>query len=161
MTDEPKPQTLKEQLDAEIAEAERSVAADPERFIGSDWWQVSPEEQSVFSIDLRRLPRMGVTWRCYEAFKLMADDERWDADLIRDERQEHPYWREEATTQLEFADFAKEYSGLTFRESDAFYNKHKCWRVRMGITHFRDEPQQQDNEAESLRPVEGRGDAET
>jgi hypothetical protein len=75
MTDNAKPQTLKEQLEAEIAEAEGSAAADPKRFIGFDWWQVSPEEQSVFGIAPQRLPRMGVTWCCYEAFKLVADND--------------------------------------------------------------------------------------
>ena len=129
MIDNPKLRTLKEQLEAEIAKAERSAVADPQRFIGFDWWQMTPEEQSVFGIDPKRLPRMGVTWFCYEAVKLIADADTWDADLIRDARQEHPYWCDEATSQLEFADFAKEYAGLTFRESDAFYNKNR-WRAR-------------------------------
>ena len=104
-----------------------------------------PEEQSVFGIDPKRLPRMGVTWFCYEAVKLIADADTWDADLIRDARQEHPYWCDEAPSQLEFADFAKEYAGLV-QGIDAFYNKNRCWRVRMGITRFPDEPQQPDNE---------------
>ena len=145
MTDDQKPRTLKEQLAAEITNDERTAADDPERFKGFDWWQASPEELSVFDIDLERLPRMAATWACYEAFKLIADDPTYYDDLIRHARQEHPEWCDEGISLSEFSAFAKEYAGLTFRESDAFFYKNRYWCIRTGITNFRDEVQQ-DNE---------------
>lgn len=42
-------------------------------------------------------------------------------------------------TELEFSDFAKQYAGLTVRESAAFYNKN-IFCVRTGITQYHDEP---------------------
>jgi hypothetical protein len=111
---------------------------------------LTDEEQAVFAIRRERFPRMAATWHCYEAFKLIAHTETYDDDLTRQARQEHPEWCEEGISLSEFSDFAKEYAGLTFRESDAFYTKNKYWCARMGITQFRDEPQ---HHHETERPL--------
>ena len=63
------PQTLKDQLEAEIADAEAKEAEKPGRHHDTDWWQLSDAEEEVFKIDRRRFPRMVMTWHCYEGFK--------------------------------------------------------------------------------------------
>jgi hypothetical protein len=141
MTDDSKPRTLKEQLETQIADAERSAAKDPKLYNGWDWSELSDEEQVVFDIDRKRFPRMMLTFSCYEAFKRIVREGFFDDDLIEQARQQHPEWSDEAISELEFSDFAKEYGGLTFRESAAFYNKNKFWGVRTGITYYRDELQ--------------------
>jgi hypothetical protein len=58
MTDGAKPRTLKDQLESETADTERSAAVDSERYHGGDWWQLTDAEESVFVIDRKRFPRM-------------------------------------------------------------------------------------------------------
>jgi hypothetical protein len=60
MTDSTKPRTLKDQLESETAETERSAAVDSERYHGGDWWQLTDAEESVFVIDRERFPRIRV-----------------------------------------------------------------------------------------------------
>jgi hypothetical protein len=72
MTDSTKPRTLKDQLESETADTERSGAVDSERHHGGDWWQLTDAEESVFVIDRERFPRMITVWSCYEAFKNIA-----------------------------------------------------------------------------------------
>jgi hypothetical protein len=141
MNDIPKFKTLKDQLAAEIADAE---ALDPARYRGGDWYHLTDEEEFVFDIDRDRFPRMVTTWSCYEAFKLIADHETWSEDLITEARAQHPEWCEPGISTGEFQAFAKEFAGLTFRESDAFYSKNKYWCVRVGIMQFSDDPQHDD-----------------
>src|ERR1700730_2228446 len=69
MTDSTKPRTLKDQLESETADTQRSAAVDSERYHGGDWWQLTDAEESVFVIDRKRFPRMITVWSCYEAFK--------------------------------------------------------------------------------------------
>jgi hypothetical protein len=54
MTDSTKPRTLKDQLESETADTERSAAVDSERYHGGDWWQLTDAEESVFVIDRER-----------------------------------------------------------------------------------------------------------
>jgi hypothetical protein len=44
------------------------------------------------------------------------------------------------TVANEFAAFAKEYGGLTFREAHAFFAKHEFWEVRNGVSRFPAKP---------------------
>jgi hypothetical protein len=78
MTDSTKPRTLKDQLESETAETERSAAVDSERYHGGDWWQLTDAEESVFVIDRERFPRMITVWSCYEAFKNIAYSLSWE-----------------------------------------------------------------------------------
>src|ERR1700724_2941697 len=56
MTDSTKPRTLKDQLESETADTERSAAVDSERYHGGDWWQLTDAEESVFVIDPGAVP---------------------------------------------------------------------------------------------------------
>jgi hypothetical protein len=76
----------------------------------------------------------------YETFKLIADDPTWDEDFIAQGRQAYPQWCDPAVYSVgESQAFAKEFAGLSFRESFAMYNKQSFWNIRVGITRFTDE----------------------
>jgi hypothetical protein len=98
MTADKKPRTLKDQLESKIADMDRSAAEDPERYNGSDWGQLSDDEEAVFAIDRERFPRMITTWHCYDAFKCIASD-GFDDDLIEQARRQHSKWCGEGTSQ--------------------------------------------------------------
>jgi hypothetical protein len=96
-----------------------------------DWWHLSDQEQSVFAIIRDRFPRMIMTWHCYDVFKLVASASTFDDELIEQARQLHPEWCGADGSAEEFADFAKEYAGLTHREAYAVYAKHDAWEVEL------------------------------
>src|ERR1700724_1724884 len=137
MTDSTKPRTLKEQLESETADTERSAAVDSERYHGGDWWQLTDAEESVFVIDRERFPRMITVWSCYEAFKNIAYSLSWEDGLIEQACQQHPDWCSAGISESEFSDFAKAFGGLTRREAHVFYTKHDFWRARAGISQYR------------------------
>ena len=136
MTDSTKPRTLKDQLESETADTERSAAVDSERYHGGDWWQLTDAEESVFVIDRERFPRMITVWSCYEAFKNIAYSLSWEDGLIEQACQQHPDWCSAGISESEFSDFAKAFGGLTHREAHVFYTKHDFWRARAGISQY-------------------------
>lgn len=133
------PQNLKDQLEAQIADAEAKEAAQPGLHHGTDWWQLSDAEEEVFAIERERFPRMVLTWHCYEAFKLISHSPTWNKALIEQARQQHPEWCGETVDEKEFFRFAKEFGGLAFREAHAVYAKYDFWTVRLGIVRYADE----------------------
>jgi hypothetical protein len=138
MTDNMKSWTLKDQLESETADTERSAAEDSERYHGGEWWQLSDAEESVFDIDRVRFPRMITVWSCYEAFKNIAYSLSWEDGLIDQACLQHPDWCSAGVSEGEFSDFAKEVGGLTHWEAHTFYTKHDYWRVRAGLSHYHD-----------------------
>jgi hypothetical protein len=136
MTDSAKPRTLKDQLESETADMERSAAVDSERYHGGDWWQLTDAEESVFVIDRKRFPRMITVWSCYEAFKNIAYSLSWEDGLIEQACQQHPDWCSAGISESEFSDFAKAFGGLTHREAHTFYTKHDYWRARAGVSQY-------------------------
>ena len=90
MTGDTKLRTLKDQLESETADSERSAAEDSERYNGGDWWQLTDEEESIFVIDRERFPRMMTVWSCYEAFKNIAFSLSWDEGLLEQAGRQHP-----------------------------------------------------------------------
>jgi hypothetical protein len=138
------PATLKDQLAAEIVKSEAEAAANPDKFTGSDWWQLSEAEESVFEIDPDRWPRMMITYHCYEGFKLIVHSPVWDEALIHQARQERPKWCDTPPSDHELARFAEEYGELTNREAYALYAKQEFWTVRLGVMVYADERRQAD-----------------
>ena len=136
MTDSAKPRTLKDQLESETADMERSAAVDSERYHGGDWWQLTDAEESVFVIDRKRFPRMITVWSCYEAFKNIAYSLSWEDGLIEQACQQHPDWCSAGISESEFSDFAKAFGGLSHREAHVFYTKHDFWRARAGVSQY-------------------------
>ena len=133
--------TLKDQLASEIAKAEADAAANPDKFTGSDWWQLSDAEEAVFEIDRDRWPRLMMSYHCYEGFKLISDSPAWDEALVQQARQERPGWCDTPPSSREFAAFAREFGELTHRESHATYAKQVFWTVRLGVMVYADERQ--------------------
>jgi hypothetical protein len=138
MTDDANPRTLKDQLEAVIADMERRIADDPDYSYGGDWQQLSEEEEYVFAIQRDRFPRMIMTWHCYDEFKDAAAG-TFDDALMEQARQEHHEWRDTPILDEEFANFAKVFGGLMQREDYAIYAKHDFWCTREGITVYADE----------------------
>jgi hypothetical protein len=138
MTGDTKLRTLKDQLESETADLERSAAEDLDRYNGGDWWQLTDEEECIFAIDRKRFPRMMTVWSCYEAFKNIAYSLSWDDGLIEQACHEHPDWCGAGISDREFSDFADAFGGLTHREAHAFYTKHDFWCVRAGIGQYHD-----------------------
>src|SRR5450631_2000247 len=134
MTDGTKRRTLKDQLETETADTERSAAEDSERYHGGDWWQLTDEEESVFVIDRDRFPRMMTVWSCYEAFKNIAYSLSWDDGLIEQACRQHPEWCSAGISESEFSNFANAFGGLSHREAHAFYTKHDFWCIRAGVS---------------------------
>ena len=90
---------------------------------------------------------MITVWECYQAFKRIVHDAWFDRALIEQERQQHPERCDHGlsipdVSAKEFAAFAKEYGGLTFREAYAIYAKYDFWEVRNGVNRYHDEPEQ-------------------
>jgi len=135
------PRTLKDQLEAEIAEGEAREAAELGHHDGRDWWQLTGVEEEAFQIDRERFPRMMMTWHCYEAFKRIALGTIWDEALLDHARRQFPQWCGTEPSEREFQDFAKEFGGLTFREAAAMHCKHAFWQIRAGATYYADEPE--------------------
>jgi hypothetical protein len=137
MTGDTKHRTLKDQLEAEIADMERHVEEDPDHCHGGDWLQLSDEEEAVFAIRRDRFPRMIMTWHCYDDFKTTSAA-TFDNELVEQARQQHPEWCDTPMSDEEFADFAKTLGGLMQREAYAIYAKHDFWCTRHGITVYAD-----------------------
>jgi len=135
------PRTLKDQLEAEIADSAAKEAEKPGLHHGRDWWQLSDDEERVFAIDRQRFPRMMTTWHCYEGFKRISVSTIWDDALLDQARRDCPQWCGTAPSEQEFQHFAKEFGGLTYREAAAMYGKNVSWQVRAGVTYYADEPQ--------------------
>lgn len=133
--------TLKDQLDARIADGETRQAAKPGLYEGGDWWQLTDAESAVFAIDRDRFIRMIMTWHCYDAFKLIASDPEWDDNLIEQARRERPDWCGPDISVSEFSAFAQAFGDLTMREAYAIYHKHDFWLHRAGVATYADEHQ--------------------
>jgi hypothetical protein len=137
MTNDTKHRTLKEQLEAEIADWERRCEEDPDYSYGGDWQKLSEEEAYVFAIRRGRFPRMIMTWHCYDEFKDTAAG-TFDDDLMEQARQQHPEWCGTPISDKEFAEFTKVFGSLMLREAYAIYAKHEFWCTRNGITVYAD-----------------------
>ena len=136
--------TLKDQLDAFIAEDEAKAKTNPDMYRGPDWWQLSDAEEQVFDIRRDDWPRLFNVFWCYEAFKLIAHSAEWDQALIEQTRQQRPEWCDTPSTNEEFCAFAQAFGDLTNREADALYVKQQFWTVRLGVVVYADEQQSAD-----------------
>jgi hypothetical protein len=132
--------TLSDQLESHIADGQTNPPKSG--YLGPDWWQLSPEEELVFSIDrVRRWPRMMVAWYFCEIFLGIIDGEEWkiSPNIVEAERVRRADIFAQGKSLKGFTEFAAEYAGLTNREAHAAYAKMDFWNVRMGITSYTDE----------------------
>jgi hypothetical protein len=60
MTNDTKHRTLKDQLDAEIADWERRCEEDPDYSYGGDWQKLSEEEEYVFAVGVPVFDRRAI-----------------------------------------------------------------------------------------------------
>ena len=126
----------------EIAEMEELDRRKPDHFRGGDWCELQEEEEAVFEIDRDRWPAMVVAYEGYEIFKGLRDSGSLDRHpgALDQARADHPEWCAKASYGVEeFSNFAKEYAGLTHRESYAVYFKMQFSDSRCGLMLYRDE----------------------
>jgi hypothetical protein len=130
--------TLKEHIEAQVAEVE---TRDPERLRGSDWYQLSDEEEFVFGIDRERFPRMLVALKLYRCLsgQVSATALGFDPGLIEAERRAWSMTGRQPTSEEQFTKIATELVGLTQRESHALWAKDDFSDHRQGIIVYRDE----------------------
>jgi hypothetical protein len=131
---------MREQIEAQVAEADEQRRKDPTHYTGSDWWQLSPEEGLVFGIDPQRWPRMMVALTAYNVFLDVTggDTLGFDEEAVKRLQLERPDLIEGTDPQA-FTEFATTYAGLTLREAGAAYWKNRFWLSRQGLTTFPDE----------------------
>jgi len=127
---------FKEEAALKIADAEKNAAD----YRGYDWWQLSDEEESIFSIDFGRFPRMITALFLFECFHSMAQTDDAYTDAIKVERQSRLDLIGKGYSTDGFQHFAKDYADMSYRESDAVFAKHKWWNVRQGIIRYTGEP---------------------
>ncbi len=112
---------------------------------GYDWFNLSPEEETVFGLTLDDMPSLVAVWCAYEAVLDICDALDVPDDIAAVFRAEHPWLAadygegEKLSTigEIAFARFAKLF-GVPARKSHAWYAKHDFWNVRAGITYFTD-----------------------
>src|SRR5438874_13809655 len=128
---------FEQQVAALIADAEKDAAD----YRGEDWWQMTPEEESVFEIDFSRFPRSITAFMAFESFHdiVAPEDHKLDPALVAAERKRRPDLMKREFCLDGFQHFAKDYAGMTFREAHAVYAKNAFWQIRQGITRYTDE----------------------
>jgi len=134
--------SLKGRFEAHVRrQMEEWASEDPARYLGTDWWQLSPAEEEAFEIDRERFPVMACALYAYEAFKDIAQvDDFGPGEVLHDARLRFPQWARLRMIEVgEFIAFAAHFCGLTAREAHAIYCKHDFWNVRARITQFVDE----------------------
>lgn len=135
------PVTLKDQVQALIAEMQETMRRNPSRYRGDDWDRLLDEEIEILEIDPERFPHMLTAWCCYETLLGIVDAEAFgfDAALIEEERKRRPQLKPLVVDFMEFRALAKEIAGLSNREANAIFYKIEFWQVRNGLIRFADE----------------------
>lgn len=130
---------FKAQVEAQIADAE---SKNLDVYLGRDWWQIGPQEEYVFAIDVMSFPRMSAALSMFQVFmgQVAAEDYDLDSAPVAEERKRRPDLVERGITADGLQHFARDYAGLSFRESAAMYAKYRFWGVRQGIIRYEDEP---------------------
>lgn len=133
--------TLKAELAAKIAAAERQDVADPDHYRGEDWWQLSEAEQDVFDLQPAQWPRLILTFYCFQAFTGEASTAEFDDGLVAAAREQFPQWYEEgedADRRRHFLAFAAEFGGVANRDAFATLRKQEAWDLHSGVLTFSD-----------------------
>lgn len=105
---------------------------------GSDWFQITREEQKVFDIALASMPGVVTAYRFYEEILDLTDTGLLPPTVmavIRKYLADRIGMVPEVLSQTEFQKFAK-LLGVSNRTAHAWYAKHEFWCVRRGITHY-------------------------
>ena len=121
-----------------LHEAFRAEAAKTICYEGTDWYQVTPEEQQVFGIALACMPDVVTAYRFYEEILDLPDTGLLPPammTLIRKDLADRIGMEPDIISQTEFQHFAK-LLGISNRTAHAWYAKHEFWCVRRGIAHY-------------------------
>jgi len=115
----------------------REVESDA-NYEGTDWYQITPEEQKVFGIALVSMPPVVTAYRFYEEILDLTDTGLLPPAImamIRKDLAQRLGMEAGVISQREFRQFAKLF-GISNRTAYAWYAKHEFWCVRRGIVHY-------------------------
>ena len=139
---------LKPILQDAMARSLAHYQADPERWQGWDWWELSPEESEVLSLSPARWAELLPVWQAFEFFIGRTDgwnDEEMERDypdlgtVMQAVRDQYPEWVCLNAPAQTFMRFAQCFAAVRFREAHAMFTKMQYWGVRAGIHWFSDE----------------------
>lgn len=123
-----------------LHEAFRAESARTANYAGTDWYQITPEEQKVFGIALASMPRVVTAYRFYEEILDLTDRGLLPPAImavVRKDLAERIGIEPGIISPTEFQKFAKLF-GISNRAAHAWYVKHEFWCVRRGIQSYDD-----------------------
>lgn len=124
-----------------LHEAVRAEVAKTVNYKGTDWYQITPEEQQVFGITLASMPGVVTAYRFYEEILDLTDTGLLPPAImaaIRKDLAERIGMEPGIISQTEFQRFSK-LLGINNRTAHAWYAKHEFWCVRRGIQSYDDD----------------------
>jgi len=105
---------------------------------GTDWYQVTPEEQKVFGISLLSMRRVVTAYSYYEEILDLAHTDYLPpavrAVIMKDVAQRFGM-EPQIIDCTQFQKFARLF-GISNRTAHAWYMKHEFWCVRRGIAQY-------------------------
>lgn len=109
---------------------------------GTEYAALSPEEIEVFDIQLERYAPMVALYEAYEAVKNICDMGSYSADLRAAMRQELDLKDDGHMSAVEMQKLGQ-VVGVSYRDASAMFYKVMFWERRVGLTRFKDEPEDQ------------------
>ncbi|MCD8571199.1 MAG: hypothetical protein LRY76_06720 [Alphaproteobacteria bacterium] len=125
----------------ELHDAFEREAARPANYAGTDWYQITPEEQKVFGIKMVSMPRVVTAYSYYEEILDLADSGLLPSSIIpviRQDVSERFGMEPGMMDHTQFENFAKLF-GISRRTAHAWFIKHEFWCVRRGIQTYDDD----------------------
>lgn len=126
--------TAVDDLAAFIQQTQADWANDPDNptYRGSDWWQLSEEEEQVFSLSLDDMPELVGTWGAYQLVL-----ENWHEEPFITARSELPWLAKCEDNQHDWQRFATLFS-VPEKNAAAFYWKDHFWTERSPLDRKHD-----------------------
>jgi len=125
----------------EVQAAFERDAARPANYTGTDWYQISREEQTVFGIRMVSMPRVVTAYSYYEEILDLTDTGILPPAVmavIRKDVAERFGMEPGMLDHTQFENFAKLF-GISRRTAHAWFVKHEFWCVRRGIQGYDDD----------------------
>lgn len=108
---------------------------------GTEYAVLSPEEIEVFGIQLDRYAQMVALYEAYEAVKNICDMGSYDPELCAAMRQEIGLENDGHMSAMEMQKLGQVVS-VSYRDASAMFYKVMFWERRVGLTRFKDEPEE-------------------
>ena len=126
---------------AEINEKHR-LSYNTTNWRGYDWWQLSEEDEFVFSLDLEDMPLLIAVFSVYQCVLPITDSDlsKEEYEFCRATISEFSWFTKDNIEEKEWLRFAALF-GISNRTAMAFHQKHYFWEVRNTGVTYSDEKQ--------------------